>query len=196
MMKQGEKYAATIDKSVKTASSRLPWWAVEASYAAGAWAFLIAMVHFYWASGGSAWLAAAPLLQGQRIPQPSPLWFRVASSGIGGVCLVACLVALALIRPWGRQIPRLVLLSVSWGACVVLLFEANLATFGGLAFDIMSYLGQIGKPLDGGGFLMRGVAELGGVLWFVTALFAQAASLARASPVAGQTLRHHRYGYA
>ncbi|EFH80321.1 DUF3995 domain-containing protein [Ktedonobacter racemifer] len=169
-----------FDKNAKAVSVRVPWWAAGASYASCGWALLVAIVHFYWASGGNAWLAASPLLQSQQISQAASLWFRAACWGLGGVSLVACLIALALVQSWGRRLPRVPLLLFTWGTCLILLYEANLSTFGGLALDIVAQ-----KPFNGG-FLMREVAEVGAFLWLVMALLAQR-SLRSACLTCGRT---------
>jgi hypothetical protein len=46
--------------------------------------------------------------------------------GVGALCLIAALAALATVQPWGRLIPRGVLLTATWGACAVTVLRAFL----------------------------------------------------------------------
>ncbi len=76
--------------------------------------------------------------------------------------LVAALVALAMVRPWGRAIPRRLLGSAAWGACAVLTLR------GGTGL-VQSLLGQERPPLlfkiFEPGFLVGGIL-FGGAAWY------------------------------
>jgi hypothetical protein len=85
-----------------------------AAYAAAVWAFVFAVPSFVWAAGvkaGSETIAAD--VEEAGIADP---WLLAAT---GVLKLLAGLVALALVRPWGRAIPRRLLLVAAWGAAVV-----------------------------------------------------------------------------
>jgi Protein of unknown function (DUF3995) len=91
----------------------------RAAYAACALALASAVPSFYWALGGTAGLdtvgGAIEELARRRAPAGVAL-------GIGaGVLKVAGgLLALALVRPWGRAVPRRLLLGAAWAASMVL----------------------------------------------------------------------------
>lgn len=95
---------------------RGPRWA---GYAACAWACAFAALSFYWASGGrfgvetNAPAITKPVLAGD------PGW--IALLWLTGVLkLIAALLALALVRPWGRALPRWLLLTAGWGAFAIM----------------------------------------------------------------------------
>jgi hypothetical protein len=121
------------------ASGRTGNWA---AYAACVVALLYAGVSFYWAFGGTAGIGTlgGRLEELGRSGDPAVLWL----AGIAGVLKVAgAVVALALVRPWGRVVPRRVLLVAAWAGAVVLV------GYGGL------YVG-------GGALVLGGVVEVAG----------------------------------
>jgi hypothetical protein len=88
------------------------------AYAAGVVAALYAAVSFYWAFGGTAGIdtLGGRLEEMARNGDPAVLGL----AGIAGVLKVAGVVlALALVRPWGRVVPRRVLLVAAWAGAVV-----------------------------------------------------------------------------
>ena len=90
-----------------------------AAYAAAAWAFAFAVPSFVWAAGvraGSETIAAD--VEEAGIADPGLL----AATGL--LKVLAGLVALALVRPWGRAIPRRLLVVVAWGTAVVICLYA------------------------------------------------------------------------
>ncbi len=96
-------------------SRSLAW----AGYAAWAWAVAFAALSFYWAVGGrfgvetNAPAITKPVLAGD------PGW--IALLWLTGVLkLIAALLALALVRPWGRALPRWLLLAGGWGAFAIM----------------------------------------------------------------------------
>jgi Protein of unknown function (DUF3995) len=95
-----------------------------AANAACALALLSAVPSFYWALGGTAGLdtVGGVIEELARTRDPAGV-----ALGIGaGVLKVAGGLALALVRPWGRAIPRRLLLGAAWAASMVL------AAYGGL----------------------------------------------------------------
>ena len=82
--------------------SRLPVWA---GYAACAWAFVFAAMSFSWAAGGTVGVNTnAPAITGPVLAG-DPAW--IAALWItGALKVIAGLLALALVRPWGRLFPR------------------------------------------------------------------------------------------
>lgn len=90
-----------------------------AAYAACALALLYAVPNFYWALGGTAGLDAVGGAIEELARTRDPVGVAL---GIGaGVLKVAgALLALALVRPWGRAVPRRLLLGAAWAASLVL----------------------------------------------------------------------------
>jgi Protein of unknown function (DUF3995) len=100
------------------------------AYAAGVVALLYAVVSFYWAFGGTAGIGTlgGRLEELGRNGDPVVLWL----AGIAGVLKVAgAVLALALVRPWGRVVPRRVLLVAAWAGAVVLVGYGGLYVVGG-----------------------------------------------------------------
>jgi hypothetical protein len=91
----------------------------RAAYAACALALLYAVPSFYWALGATAGLGTV----GGRIEElgraHDPRAFALGA--VAGILKVAVgLLALALVRPWGRAVPRRLLLGAAWTASMVL----------------------------------------------------------------------------
>ena len=100
----------------------------RAAYLACAWALAFAAVSAYWALGGevggetiAADVEAVPLAN-----EPAVVW------GTAGAKALAGLLALALVRPWGRALPRRALLAAAWaaGALLTLYGAANAVDHG------------------------------------------------------------------
>ncbi|WP_425604343.1 DUF3995 domain-containing protein [Natrinema gelatinilyticum] len=110
-------------------TDRRPWLTTRAIYAACAWALLFTVPHIYWAVGGTAGLAGHPMT--------GRLW--VINVVAIPLLLLAVVVALATVRPWGRVVPRWLLLLSIWGVGVVLTLRGTI----GLVQRILSF-GDIG----------------------------------------------------
>jgi hypothetical protein len=95
--------------------SRATAWA----YAACALALLYAVPSFYWALGGTAGLdtVGGAIEELGRSRDPAGVALGI---GAGVLKVAGALLALALVRPWGRAIPRRLLLGAAWAASVVL----------------------------------------------------------------------------
>jgi hypothetical protein len=95
------------------------------AYAACALALLYAVPSFYWAAGGTVGLdtvgGAIEELARDRDPAGLALGIGAGVLKVGGAVL-----ALALVRPWGRRVPRRLLGGVAWAAGV------GLTLYGGL----------------------------------------------------------------
>ena len=96
--------------------SRATAWA---AYAACALALLYAVPSFYWALGGTAGLdtVGGAIEELGRSRGPAGVALGI---GAGLLKVAGALLALALVRPWGRVIPRRLLLGAAWAASVVL----------------------------------------------------------------------------
>jgi Protein of unknown function (DUF3995) len=100
------------------------------AYAACVVALVYAVVSFYWAFGGTAGIGTlgGRLEELGRAGDPVVLWL----AGVAGVLKVAgAVLALALVRPWGRVVPRRVLLGAAWVGAVVLVGYGGLYVVGG-----------------------------------------------------------------
>jgi hypothetical protein len=102
--------------------SRATAWA---AYGACALALLYAVPSFYWALGGIAGLdtVGGAIEELGRSRDPTGVALGV---GAGVLKVAGGLLALALVRPWGRAIPRRLLLGAAWAAGSVL------SAYGGL----------------------------------------------------------------
>lgn len=153
--------------SSSQATTSIPW----AAYAAAAWAFVFAAVSFYWAAGGTVGLATlATSIQEDARERTSAflamVWLTGALKVLGGV------LALALARPWGRRLPRRLLLVAAWGGGIVLVLyegaswvEAALMEAG--VIDIPASLGADAARWNL--LLWRPWWVLGGVLFLLAA---------------------------
>jgi Protein of unknown function (DUF3995) len=90
-----------------------------AAYAACALALLYAVPNFYWALGGTAGLdtVGGAIERLGRTRDPAGVALAI---GAGVLKVAGGLLALALVRPWGRALPRRLLRGVAWAASVVL----------------------------------------------------------------------------
>jgi Protein of unknown function (DUF3995) len=90
-----------------------------AAYAACALAWLSAVPSLYWALGGTAGLdtVGGAIEELARTRDPAGIALGL---GAGVLKVAGGLLALALVRPWGRAIPRLLLLGAAWTASAVL----------------------------------------------------------------------------
>ena len=96
----------------RASSTARPWSTDGAAYAACAWAVVFAAASFYWAAGGTA---GEDTVGGviTRLPGiVALLWVT------GALKVIGALLALALVRPWGRVLPRWLLLTLSWAGGV------------------------------------------------------------------------------
>jgi len=108
------------------------------AYAACAWAAVFAAMSFYWAAGGTVGSNTI----GDIIRTPAlardPAFVAILWA-TGALKAIAALLALALVRPWGRVIPRWALRTAGWGTGLLLVLYggANLAVRGLMAVGII-----------------------------------------------------------
>jgi hypothetical protein len=101
-----------------------------AAYAACGVALAYAVVSFYWAFGGTAGIdiLGERLEELARSDDPVVLWL----AGAAGVAkLAGAVLALALVRPWGRVVPRRVLVAAAWVGAVVLVLYGGVNVVAG-----------------------------------------------------------------
>lgn len=88
-------------------------------YAACAWALLFSLQSFYYAAGGTAGARTWPSAIAAGVLARDPTWIAVMW-GTGALKVLAGLLALTLVRPWGRLILRWLLLAAAWGAVTIM----------------------------------------------------------------------------
>lgn len=88
-----------------------------AAYAASVWAFAFAVVHLYWALGGTTGLP-----RGMSVGM-NPALFVIDVLAVP-LCLVGALLSLSLVRPWGHLFPRRLLLAGAWAVCALLVVHS------------------------------------------------------------------------
>jgi hypothetical protein len=152
------------------------------AYAAAAWAFLFAAASFYWAAGGELALdTLAVEIERDALARDSD---AVTITWVtGALKVVAGLVALALVRPWGARIPRRLLLVATAAA------GAGFALYGaaGLVEKILMEAGAIDVSASFGSdrviwylLLWDPYWLLGGILFLLAAVRFRRAGAARA----------------
>jgi Protein of unknown function (DUF3995) len=146
-------------------SRRAAW----VAYAACGWAFLFAALSFFWAAGGRTGLHPLEV----EVAPGDPMWIAL-NLGAGLLKAVVGLIALALVRPWGRRIPSKLLLAVAW------VLGVGMSLYGGLGLvsDVLHVTGVISDPANGKWFFWYLVLWdpwwlLGGVLYVATAWLAR-----------------------
>ncbi|HEV8166716.1 MAG TPA: DUF3995 domain-containing protein [Actinomycetota bacterium] len=104
--------------------------AVAWAYAASALALLYAVPSFYWALGGTAGLDTVGGAV-EELARTGGLAGVALGMGAGVLKVAGGLLALALVRPWGRAIPRRLLAGAAWAASVVLTAYGGLLVVAG-----------------------------------------------------------------
>ncbi|MEA2900587.1 MAG: hypothetical protein QOH36_474 [Actinomycetota bacterium] len=94
-----------------------------AAYGAAAWAFAFGAMSFYWALGGRLSLGTQALSIREQVDDPG---FVAVLWATGALKVAAGVIALALVRPFGRKVPRRVRLVVAGGIAVLLLLYGGL----------------------------------------------------------------------
>ncbi len=118
-------YAANV-AAVREDRSALVW----AGYAACVWGLVFAGISFYWGLGGGLGVdtLGGTLEQLARARDPA----IIPAVWVTGFLKVAgALLALALVEPWGRRLPRPLLLLLGSGAAAVLTLYGGLLVAGG-----------------------------------------------------------------
>jgi hypothetical protein len=91
-----------------------------APYGAAIWAFSFSVLHVVWATG---WYVGLHQESARRaFEQP---WFLVYDLGVAVVCALAVAVALALVQPWGRRVPRRLVGVLAWSGTGLLVFRGG-----------------------------------------------------------------------
>ncbi len=109
---------------------------VWGAYAACLWAFIFAATSFYWGAGGTLGLRTQSPQILALVDEP---WFIVILWATGILKAAVGVLALALVRPWGRKFPRWLLFTAALGvgAFFALYGGANLSVRGLMALGLM-----------------------------------------------------------
>lgn len=143
------------------------------AYAAAVWSFLFAAVSFYWAMGGTVGVETLGSAFSDPAVTNDPLF--VAFVWITGILKVlAGVFALAVVQPWGRNIPRWILHTAIWAIGVLLtVYGAALLIQHGLmvmgVIEIPTSIGSIAAA-RWHLFLWDPYWLLGGILFLAAAL--------------------------
>ena len=90
------------------------------AYAAAVWAGIFAAFHLIWATGWYVGLEQEPARTAF-----AKRWFLVYDLVVAGVCMFAVPVALALVMPWGRRLPRRLVGFFAWTGTTLLLLRSG-----------------------------------------------------------------------
>jgi len=113
-----------------------------AGYAAFVWAVLFAALSFYWAAGAAAGVDMnAPAIT-RPVLARDPGWIAILWA-TGGLKVIAGLLALALVRQWGRVLPRRLLLAAGWSAFAIMALYEGAAS---LVQHALMVAGAIATP--------------------------------------------------
>lgn len=89
-------------------------------YGAAIWALVFAVLHVVWAAG---WYVGLQEEEARKAFQKP--WFLAYDLVVAGVCVIAVGVALALVQPWGRRLPRWLLNWLAWIGTTLLVLRAG-----------------------------------------------------------------------
>jgi len=106
------------------AKRRCGWGRIQPAYAAALWGALFAIPHILWAVGwfDSGLRFSLGLKPGAHEEEMinDPAFTAYGLWGVAALCLLASIIALSTIQPWGKRLPRWVPAVGTWGVCVVL----------------------------------------------------------------------------
>lgn len=119
---------------------------------AAAWALVFCLFHLIWAAG---WYLALDAEKAQ-VAFANPL-FLAYDLVVAGLCACAVVVALALVQPWGRKLPRRLLGYFAWGGTALLALRSvasliqslYLLVVGEYDFQLWEYWFYLGAILFG-----------------------------------------------
>jgi hypothetical protein len=144
-----------LDSSTEIGSERCrgSWF----GYGAALWALIFAALHVVWALG---WYIGLQQELARKAFQQR--WFLVYDLVVAGLCALAVAVALALVQPWGRRLPRSLIGVLGWGGAGLLSLR------GGVSVVQAAYIEATGGKAILGFALWDVWFCLGGVLFGVS----------------------------
>ena len=134
----------------------------QAGFVAAAWAAGYVPIHLYWAVTGRHWPFAS---------LPTSLTdaeWRAANWGASVVISGAAVVSLALVQPWGRRLPRTVLLGVAGGGALISILHWGVIS----ASIALKMVGIAGGTVSTALLLAGALVVLVGVMSFEVWLYA------------------------
>ena len=137
-----------------TDSAKRSWF----GYAAALWALIFAALHVAWALG---WYVGLDHESARQAFQRR--WFLVYDLVAAGLCMVAFVVALALVRRWGQHIPYSLVSKLAWGGTALLVLRGG----AGVAQDV--FLAAFGTNLRAAAMLWDVWFCLGALLFGISA---------------------------
>src|SRR5690242_3984091 len=141
--------ATSLTRSGTHSGSRRPWWSLASGYIACTWAVLFALANIYLQLGGPGLTGVRHHFRGGAM---------ALNLGVIPIKLVAALVALGLVQPWGERLsplPRRLLLIAAWSGFAILVGYPAI----GLSLTAAVQSGLLAAPPTGfkvgGGFQTR-----------------------------------------
>ncbi|MCP9488060.1 MAG: DUF3995 domain-containing protein [Gaiellaceae bacterium MAG52_C11] len=126
-----------------------------AAYAAFSWSIVFLIPHLYWAAGGTAGLDGDAITGVLAAINYLAMGFSIAAGAL----------ALALVRAWGALLPRRLLLTGAWAACVILSLRGG----GGLLQTLVVALGQSDDDVPTLALVFEPLFLVGGILFGLAA---------------------------
>lgn len=133
------------------------------AFAACTWAIAFAAVHLYWGLGGSAGLPP-----GRSVSDNAALF--VINLVAIPLCLIGALLALALLQPWGRRLPRRWLLAAGWSTSALFIVHTLPAIAKGVLIVLGIHADALSAEERFSLFLYEPYWFAGGVLFGLAAL--------------------------
>jgi len=124
----------TTSTAIATNRSKGSW----VGYSAALWALIFAGLHVVWAMG---WYIGLHQELAEKAFQRQ--WFLVYDLVAAGLCLLAAVVALALVQPWGRRLPRSLIHLLAWSGAGLLVLRGAAGVM-----QAVYYLAIGGNKLD------------------------------------------------
>ena len=139
-MSTGSAVPAT-DNAAAPAAPPAAW----AAYAACVWGLIFAAISFYWGSGGRHGLdTIGGSIERMALAGDTSIFIAVWATGL--LKVAGAVLALALVRPWGRRLPRRPVTLLGWFAAILLTLYGGLLVLG----DALAASGVLksSKPID------------------------------------------------
>lgn len=103
--------------------------AAWAGYAACGWGLIFAAISFYWGSGGRTLLdTIGGSIERMALAGDTSIYVAVWVTGL--LKMVGAVLALALVQPWGRRLPRRLVALLGWVAAIFLTLYGGLLVLG------------------------------------------------------------------
>jgi hypothetical protein len=142
MRKPPQPLVATAPRATHAAGSNRARAATRAANAAFCWALAFTALHVYWYLGGRVGFGD----QADPLPDaPSSLGDWIFNIVVAGMFAAGLTVPSAFTRPWGRRVPRRLLVWSMWAGCVVLIARGGI----GLVDDLLRFTGLLDDGLTG-----------------------------------------------